>query len=402
MGQWCAALAHVVVTGGWAGRRVLVTGHTGFKGSWLCTWLLSRGARVSGLALEPEPGPSLFEAMRLRECIDHAVVDVRHPALVAERVAEVDPEVTFHLAAQSLVRRSYAEPESTWQVNLNGTIAVMSALTELPGERVAVIVTTDKVYADDPSVFAYREADRLGGRDPYSASKAAAELACASWRHLASTQSPGLRMAAARAGNVIGGGDWAVDRLIPDFVRARLAGTALTIRRPTAIRPWQHVLEPLSGYLRLAEHLGEHLGLPGAQEGVEGRPTEVGAIPPDGNATTGDAPVPPRSIPAAVNFGPDPSARRQVSEVLTLAERHWPGPATVIVPDGPVETATLWLSSDLARGELGWAPRWDLPRALAMTLSWYQRVAEGADAMAVTREQIAAYESSPPLAAGSQ
>lgn len=397
MGQWCTTMAGVAVSRTWAssqpimnrlwaGRKVLVTGHTGFKGGWLCAWLLARGARVSGLALDPEPGPSLFDALQLRDRIDHSVVDVRNPAGVAERVAQVDPDVTFHLAAQSLVRRSYAQPEATWQVNLDGTIAVMSALTALSGDRVAVIVTTDKVYADDPTVFAYRESDRLGGRDPYSASKAAAELACASWRYLAASRSPGLRMASARAGNVIGGGDWAIDRLIPDFVRARLAGTALTIRRPNAIRPWQHVLEPLSGYLRLAEYLSAPPATAPATIQPADRPAAAEPAP----------------VLAAVNFGPDVSARRQVSEVLALAEDHWPGPATVVVADGPAETATLWLSSDLARGQLGWSPRWDLDHALAMTLQWYQQVAGGADAMTVTTDQIAAYEATPPLNLGSQ
>jgi len=363
------------MSGFWSGRRVLVTGHTGFKGGWLCSWLLGQGARVHGLALEPQADQLLFDALGLRERMDHAAVDLRDHARVRDRVADVAPEITFHMAAQPLVRRSYDAPLETWEVNLGGTIAVLDSLLALgAGERAAVIVTTDKVYADDPAVFAYRETDRLGGKDPYSASKAAVEVACTSWSHVAREAAPGLRMATARAGNVIGGGDWSADRLIPDLVRARTTGQRLRVRHPQAIRPWQHVLEPLSGYLTLAEHLMAHSAGDLAQAS------------------------PPRL--AAVNFGPQPQARRSVAEVLAAAERHWPGGWDVVAENGPLETSTLWLSSELARGRLDWAPRWDLDRSIGATVEWYRRVLGGESASDVTDEQIKAYEDSAPDAPG--
>jgi len=255
--------------GFWRGRRVLVTGHTGFKGSWLTLWLLQLGAEVTGLSLAPEEGPSLFNQLALTDRqgpagalpgrLQHHAVDLLNPAGVQAVVEQCRPELVLHLAAQSLVRRGYREPLHTWQTNVIGTLQLLEALRKQAEPCAAVCVTTDKVYENHGTNAAFHEGDRLGGSDPYSASKAAMELAVASWRAsfcgTAPHQHPGLRLATARAGNVIGGGDWAEDRIIPDAVRALQAGAAIVVRQPAAIRPWQHVLEPLAGYLLLAERL---------------------------------------------------------------------------------------------------------------------------------------------------
>ena len=247
----------------WQGKRVLLTGHTGFKGSWLALWLCELGAQVTGFALAPDTQPSLFDQLGLAGRLDHHIGDLRDPAALRELVAASQPEVVLHLAAQPLVRRSYAEPVLTWETNVLGTIHLIEALRPLAHPCAAVLITTDKVYRNNEWLYGYRENDPLGGHDPYSSSKAAAELAISSWRasYCGSLphQSPHLRLASARAGNVIGGGDWAADRIIPDTVRSLRAGEPITLRNPTATRPWQHVLEPLGGYLALAEALAiEH------------------------------------------------------------------------------------------------------------------------------------------------
>jgi CDP-glucose 4,6-dehydratase len=238
----------------WRHRRVLLTGHTGFKGGWLALWLRELGARVSGLALPPAGALNLFGLARVREGIDSGFLDIRVADALARAVRAAEPEVVFHLAAQPLVRMSYADPMATYATNVMGTVHLLDALRGLDSVRAAVMVTTDKVYWNRESPWPYREDDALGGHDPYSASKAASELAIASYRD-AFLAEQGVAVASARAGNVIGGGDWSVDRLIPDAVRAWSSGQPLHIRRPEAIRPWQHVLEPLAGYLRLAERL---------------------------------------------------------------------------------------------------------------------------------------------------
>jgi len=245
----------------WRGRRVLLTGHTGFKGSWLAFWLTELGAQVTGIALPPETEPNLFDQLELAQRLEHRLGDLRDPDVLAELVTETQPEVVLHLAAQPLVRRSYVEPASTWATNVMGTIHLLEALRRLETPCAAVLITTDKVYRNNEWLYGYRENDPLGGHDPYSASKAAAEIAIASWRSSfcgpGAHQTPHLRIATARAGNVIGGGDWAADRIVPDAIRALAAGQPIPVRNPLATRPWQHVLDCLAGYLLYAQTLEE-------------------------------------------------------------------------------------------------------------------------------------------------
>lgn len=344
---------------GWQDRRVLVTGHTGFKGSWLCEMLLGMGARVSGLALAPEGALALFDQLGLAGRLDHAVVDLRDAGAVAVRVAAVAPEVVFHLGAQSLVQRSYAKPVETWATNVLGTVHLLDALGALARPVAVVIVTTDKVYENREWVHGYRETDRLGGHDPYSASKAAAEIAVDSWRK----SFGGLRIATARAGNVIGGGDWAENRIVPDLARAFAAGLPLAVRNPDSVRPFQHVLEPLAGYTALAERL-------------------VGSDDPKWQS--------------AFNFGPEPGDLMTVRGLVTAAVESWPGTwVDASDPTARHEAGRLSLTIDKARSVLGWVPQWDIRRGLAETIGWYRHAAEGAAAGAdvgpLTRAQIDAH-----------
>lgn len=342
----------------WAGKHVLVTGHTGFKGSWLCELLLARKASVAGLALLPETRPALFDQLNLGARMDHAVGDIRDAALVAARVREVRPEIVFHLAAQPLVRRSYREPVETWATNVMGTAHVLDAVRGLDRACSVVVVTTDKVYANREWEHSYREGDALGGHDPYSASKAGTELVTDSWRK-AFFQGTGVRVATARAGNVIGGGDWSEDRILPDLARAFAAGQPLGVRNRRAVRPWQHVLDPLAGYLLLAERLG----------GTDSSRFEEG-----------------------FNFGPEPADQRSVGELVAEAKRHWDGAWTESSdPTAPHEAGRLALSIERARLVLGWQPRWDFARAVAETIGWYRDVATGADPAERLRGQIASY-----------
>ena len=331
----------------WRGRRVLLTGHSGFKGSWLALWLLELGAEVTGLALPPETEPSLFAQLGLEQRLGHHLGDIRDPAPLAELVAATRPEVVLHLAAQPLVRRSYAEPAATWATNVMGTIHLLEALRLLNQPCSAVLITTDKVYRNNEWLYGYRENDPLGGHDPYSSSKAGAELAIASWRASfcgeQPHQTPHLRIASARAGNVIGGGDWAADRIVPDAMRALGRGEPIGVRNPAATRPWQHVLEPLSGYLRLAERLTAHA-----------------------------------SLADAFNFGPQLEANRSVRELVEEALRHWPGSwIDQSDPNAPHEASLLNLVIDKAHHQLGWAPRWDFATTVARTVGWYRRVEQG-------------------------
>jgi len=323
--------------GAYRRTRVLVTGHTGFKGSWLTHWLTRLGAEVSGLALPPETTPNHHDLLPL--ALPDALHDICEANAVSEVVARCKPAIVFHLAAQPLVRRSYAQPLATWATNVMGTAHVLEATRHCPDVRAVVCVTTDKCYENRNDRRAYRETDRLGGHDPYSASKAAAELVVASYR-VAYAHPHAPLIASARAGNVIGGGDWSDDRLIPDAVRAVTAGQPLDIRFPEATRPWQHVLESLSGYLALGQRLLE------------------------GDRTAADA----------WNFGPAPESTASVADVLARLQQQWPElrwqvPATV----HPHEAHALALDSSRAHEALGWQPVWTLDESLTRTAHWYRQ-----------------------------
>jgi CDP-glucose 4,6-dehydratase len=342
----------------WRGRRVLVTGHTGFKGAWLSLWLARLGAQVSAFALPPHTEPNLCMLARVGDVIDGSLVDLRDATAVHDAVAAARPEVVLHLAAQALVRTGYREPLGTFATNVMGTAHLLDALRSVDGLRVVVVATTDKVYRNLEWQYPYRESDALGGHDPYSASKAAAELVTASYRD-AFLQSAGVAVATARAGNVIGGGDWSEDRLVPDAVRAWLTGQALPLRHPQAVRPWQHALDPLAGYLRLAERLWCD-------------PTLAGAW----------------------NFGPQTHEAASVSDLIELArQRFGCGEWRAIDTRGDLHEAG-WLALEVAqaRSRLGVWPRWPLAIAVARTMDWYRAWANGADARALCHADIDAWE----------
>lgn len=355
----------------WRGRRVLLTGHTGFKGSWLLLWLLSLGAEVWGYALQPEQGRALFSDLDLDRnsghpdwgSFQHHIGDVCELRELSRCVHKAQPQVVIHLAAQSLVRRSYRDPLVTWSTNVQGSLNLLEALKHLQHSCSVVMVTTDKVYANQEWDYGYREKDRLGGHDPYSASKAAAELAIASWRSSfcgsGVHQTPYLAIATARAGNVIGGGDWAQDRIVPDAMRSLAAGEAIPVRRPEATRPWQHVLEPLGGYLLLAEKLAT-------------------ACP---------------EHASAFNFGPALEANRSVRELVETALAHWPGSwQDLSDPTAPHEAGRLHLQIDKAHHQLGWQPRWPFAITLERTVAWYRAVHEGASPFACCLADLEAYK----------
>ncbi len=349
----------------WHGRSVLVTGHTGFKGGWLALWLHRLGAKVHGYALAPPTSPSMFETAGIKPLLSsHTLADLADLPRLQATFSETQPEVVFHLAAQSLVREAYRDPLGTLASNVMGTAHLLEAARTTPSVLAVVIITTDKVYENRECEHLYRESDPLGGHDPYSASKAAAEIVAASYR--ASFFCPGgghaARVATVRAGNVIGGGDWAADRLVPDCLRAFAEGAPVKLRFPASVRPWQHVLEPLAGYLRLAEGL---LGDDGTH------------------------------FAKAWNFGPDARGDATVAEVATAMARCWGQDAcvqNVPLPDHPYEAGLLRLDSTQARHELGWHPRWSLPHALAQTVAWHRAWLRGADMAAFSLAQISAYE----------
>jgi len=351
-------VCHAVSADFWQGKRVLLTGHTGFKGGWLALWLQQLGAVVTGIALPPNTTPNLFESARVAEGMHSHFGDIRDAAKLTEMVQAARPEVVFHLAAQPLVRASYREPVDTFASNVMGTVHLLDALRGLDSVRVAVMVTTDKVYRNLEHPYPYREDDALGGHDPYSASKAASEIVIASYRD-AFLARQGVAIASARAGNVIGGGDWSEDRLIPDALRAWQSGRSLEIRRPQAIRPWQHVLEPLRGYLTLAEKLWHE-------------PERAGAY----------------------NFGPLTHEAATVRDVIESAREAY-GQGELFYGDGtegPHEAGWLALETAKARVELGVVPRWSLTETVQRTMAWYRAQHEGRDARALCESEMQAYE----------
>jgi len=350
-----------------AGRRVLVTGHTGFKGAWLSEWLIGLGANVAGYALAAQVDNSLFNQLGLSDRMRHVLADVRDGRRIAHEVTEVQPDFIFHLAAQSLVRESYIHPAETFDTNVMGTIHLLEALRLLKRPCAVVVVTTDKCYLNHEWLYGYRETDPLGGRDAYSASKAATEIATAAWRASFFGRSP-VRIASSRAGNVIGGGDWARDRIVPDCIRALSAGRPVPVRNPPAIRPWQHVLEPLAGYLWLAASLVD-------------RPVD----------TAGDA-----VLDSAFNFGPGPDSNRTVGDLVDQILACWPGSwADATDKTAPHEARFLHLCTDKAAALLRWRAVWSFNDTVRETVNWYRAAIKDPSAIRTnTVRQIAEYTAS--------
>lgn len=343
----------------WRGRRVFITGHTGFKGAWLSLWLTRLGASVTGFSLPPPTEPSLFATARIDQLIDHVEGDIRDAQALAQAVRHARPEVIFHLAAQPLVRHSYGHPVETYGTNVMGTVHLLEAARQAQSVKAVICVTSDKCYENREWVWSYRESDAMGGHDPYSSSKGCAELVIAAYRN-SYFQNDGPALASVRAGNVIGGGDWAQDRLIPDLVRAFQAGASPLVRSPASVRPWQHVLEALGGYIALAERL-----LAGERGFADGW-----------------------------NFGPSDEDARPVSWIVERMRAAWGG-ARHAVPDPgprPHEANLLRLDCSKARAALGWRPALDLDQAIDWIVAWHKEVDSGADARAVTLHQLADYQ----------
>ena len=349
----------------WQGKRVFLTGHTGFKGGWLALWLARLGAEVRGYALDPATDPNLFTAARVGAIVDDLRGDIRDAATLQSAMRSFAPEVVFHLAAQPLVRASYDDPILTYETNVIGTARVLDAIRRSSSVRAVVCVTSDKCYDNKEWPWGYRESDPLGGYDPYSSSKACAEIVAAAYRQsyfpVAKLSEHGVALATARAGNVIGGGDWSADRLIPDLVRGFLSGQPVRIRRPNAIRPWQHVLEPLHGYIRLAEQL----------------------LARDPRFAT------------AYNFGPSDDDARPVAWIAEKMTGFWGNGAKWVLDADPGahEAGYLKLDASRARADLGWTPHLRLETALEWLVQWTRAWHSGADMHAFTLAQIEAYES---------
>lgn len=346
----------------WRGRRVLVTGHTGFKGSWLSLWLQSLGALVTGFSNGAPTQPSLYELARVGQGMDSIRGDVRDADAIAKAVADSEPEVVIHMAAQPLVRRSFAEPRATYETNVMGTVNLLEAVRLNKGIRVVVNVTSDKCYENREWEWGYREDEPMGGHDPYSSSKGAAELVTSAYRRSFFSDLDGPRLASARAGNVIGGGDWGEDRLVPDVMRAALASKTARVRNPNSIRPWQHVVNPLSGYLVLAQ-------------AVWASPTHA----------------------RGWNFGPADEEARPVGWLIERLAALWPERVRWTVDAGPHphEAHYLKLDSSLARLRLGWQPLVSLDMALAETAAWYRELQAGADMQQVTLGQLELFSGTP-------
>lgn len=350
--------------GFWNGRRVFVTGHTGFTGGWLCLWLGRLGAQVAGYALAPPTRPSLFETVGLAGRMCSVIADVRDAERLTATMADFAPEIVMHLAAQPLVGAAHAAPVETFAVNVMGTVNVLQAIRHCPQVRAAVVVTTDKVYENREWPWGYRETDSLGGHEPYGSSKACAELAVDAYRHAYFSGERRVGIATVRAGNIIGGGDWSANRLLPDAIRAFAQSRPLAVRNPGSIRPWQHVVDPVRGYLALAERLAQ-----------------------DADAWSGPW-----------NFGPSEADSWPVSRVADEVARLWGGGArwlkhqTAPGAAAACEAGVLVLSSAKARERLGWLPVWRIQRALAATVDWYKAHLAGRDMHAFTLDQIAIAE----------
>lgn len=337
-------------------KKVLITGHTGFKGSWLSFILSEAGADVMGFALPPASTDNHFDLLKLKSKIKHVEGDIRNATLLASIITEFQPEFVFHLAAQALVRPSYDDPVTTFSTNVVGSVNLLEAVRQCESVRSLVYITSDKCYENVEWIWGYRENDQLGGRDPYSASKAAAELAFSTYARSFFDQRPLLGAATTRAGNVIGGGDWAVDRIIPDCIRAIRAGEPIRLRNPSATRPWQHVLEPLAGYLLLAGHLYEE----------------------------------PKKWGGAWNFGPTTNEVRTVKDVADVIVGHiGKGRVEIVESQTQVhEARLLQLNCDKAHQLLGWYPRWHVEKTLEATALWYKTIMNDGNAEAITRSQI--------------
>lgn len=349
----------------WSGKKVFVTGHTGFKGGWLSMWLQQLGANVTGYALQASTNPSLFEVAQVAKGMTSLIGDIRDGVLFANAMRQAAPDIVIHMAAQPLVRRSYVDPIETYSTNVMGTVHLLESVRQTPSVRAVVNVTTDKCYENKEWVWGYRESEPMGGFDPYSSSKACAELVTAAYRNSFFNENTynqhQVALATARAGNVIGGGDWAEDRLIPDILRAIEVGQSVNIRNPHATRPWQHVLEPLSGYLTLAEKL--YTGGPAFSE--------------------------------AFNFGPAEEDAKPVQWIVEQLTQQWGDNATWKRDQAnhPHEANYLKLDCSKAHSRLNWRPRWDLGMALTAITSWHKTYLLGDDMRAATEAQIASFQS---------
>lgn len=342
-----------------SGKRILVTGDTGFKGSWLCFWLRELQADVVGYALPPKTHEDLFNLLGLEKLIHHIAGDLRELDRLQLVFDEFQPEFLFHLAAQSLVRLSYKEPKLTFDTNVGGSVNVLEAVRATPSLRSVIFVTSDKCYRNKEWVWGYRENDELGGYDPYSSSKAAAELVLSAYQNSFFNDRKGMGVASVRAGNILGGGDWAEDRLVPDIIKSLRKNTPIILRNPGATRPWQHVLDPLGGYLLLASRLY----------------------------------TAPQELTGSFNFGPSGESIRTVHDLAAKIMKNWGGGNIRVekAPDAPHESGLLHLNCDKARRLLHWRPKWDFDRTIAETVSWYKHVESGESAVALTKQQIMDY-----------
>ena len=329
----------------WYKKNVLITGHTGFKGCWLTYWLLKMGANVSGISLEPETKPNMFYQLNLSEKLNHNIIDIRNKELLESKIREIQPEIIFHMAAQPLVIESYFKPIKTWETNVMGTFYLLNSLKNISNKCVCICITTDKVYKNNETGKYFKEEDPLGGYDPYSSSKAAAEIAIESFRSSfcgnSNHQKNNIFIASVRAGNVVGGGDWSENRLIPDIIKSIVSNKTIIVRNPNATRPWQHVLEPLSGYLKLAEKIF----------------------------------INNRELTTSFNFGPQKESNKKVIDLIKVADTFWPISWEIVnnmESNKFHEASFLGLEIIKVKEKIGWEPRWDFIKTVEKTFKWYK------------------------------